>query len=185
MSLSRGSMLFVGLVFSAASLLGQTSNTIETPEVSSSANQVIALNAGPEPAAVASPEVATVAPAVRPVVMVAPVKPTSIPEDPHYARNKKIWYSLTAMNHTAAFVDAYSTRRAVQRGAQELNPLMKPFADSNAMYAATQFVPFGMDYLGHRMMKSSNPVVRKLWWVPQTASTAASIAAGIHNLSVK
>ena len=183
--LNRGAMVLVGLVFSAASLLGQTStsdNQQTAPAFSSSANPVIALNAGPE-AVPAAPETTSVAP----VMMVNPVKPTArpLPEDPNYARNKKIWYSLTAVNHTAAFVDAYSTRRAVQRGAQELNPLMKPFANSNAMYAATQFVPFGMDYLGHRMMKSNNPVLRKMWWLPQTASTVASLAAGIHNLSVR
>jgi hypothetical protein len=61
---------------------------------------------------------------------------------------------------------------------------MRPFANSNAMYAATQAVPFGMDFLGRRMMRSNNHVVRKLWWLPQTACTVASVAAGIHNMGV-
>jgi hypothetical protein len=88
------------------------------------------------------------------------------------------------MGHGAAGFDAWSTRQAVNRGARELNPLMAPFANSAAMYPAAQIMPFGVDYLAHRMMRSNNHVIRKLWWVPQTASTVASLAAGIHNMGV-
>jgi hypothetical protein len=100
------------------------------------------------------------------------------------SRNKKIWYSLVGVNHAAAGFDAWSTRSSIQRGARELNPLLKPFASSNAMYAANQVVPAGMDYLGRRLMRSENPIIRKMWWVPQTASAICSLAAGIHNLGV-
>ena len=182
MLVRRGFLSFGLLVFSAASLFGQSNSTANTV-FSTSASRLVALNAAPvaDSASGSVPE-----PTVAAAPIATPVRPTkTVTEDPNYARNKKIWYSLVAMNHTAAFVDAYSTRRAVQRGAQELNPLMKPFANSNAMYPATQVIPFGMDYLGRRMMKSENPLLRKLWWLPQTASTAASLVAGIHNLSVK
>jgi hypothetical protein len=100
------------------------------------------------------------------------------------SRNKKIWYSLVGVNHAAAGFDAWSTRASIQRGAQELNPLLKPFATSNAMYAANQVVPFGMDYLGRRLMRSNNAFLRKMWWFPQTASAACALAAGIHNMGV-
>jgi hypothetical protein len=100
------------------------------------------------------------------------------------SRNKKIWYSLVGVNHVAAGFDAWSTRDSIQRGARELNPLLKPFATSNAMYAANQVVPFGMDYLGRRLMRSNNAFLRKMWWVPQTASAVCSLAAGIHNMGV-
>jgi hypothetical protein len=100
------------------------------------------------------------------------------------SRNKKIWYSLVGVNHAAAGFDAWSTRDSIQRGARELNPLLKPFATSNAMYAANQVVPFGMDYLGRRLMRSNNAFLRKMWWVPQTASAVCSLAAGIHNMGV-
>ena len=120
--------------------------------------------------------------AINPVVApVHPVKPTLEKEN---ARNKKIWLSLTAVNHGAATFDAWSTRSAISRGAMEVNPLLKPFANSNAMYGAVQVVPFGMDYLGRRMMRSNNATIRKLWWVPQTASTICSFTAGIHNMGV-
>jgi hypothetical protein len=126
-----------------------------------------------------SPEPLAINPVVQPI---SPVQPKL--SEKESARNKKIWYSLTLVNHGAATFDAWSTREAIGRGAKEVNPLMKPFANSNAMYAAVQVVPFGMDYLGRRMMRSNNRVVRKLWWVPQTASAACSLAAGIHNMGV-
>jgi hypothetical protein len=130
--------------------------------------------ATPEPAIVSAPSA------------VAPVMITRQPETrkSNDSRNKKIWYSLVGVNHATAAFDAWSTRDSIQRGARELNPLLKPFASSNAMYAANQVVPFGMDYLGRRMMHSNNSVVRKLWWVPQTASAACALAAGVHNMGV-
>jgi hypothetical protein len=41
-----------------------------------------------------------------------------------------------------------------------------------------------MDYLGRRLMRSNNAFLRKMWWVPQTASAVCSLAAGIHNMGV-
>jgi len=85
--------------------------------------------------------------------------------------------------HTAATFDDWSTRRAItQDGGRELNPLMKPFAHSNFLYVAGQVSPTLMDYLGHRMMTNQRPWVRRMWWLPQGANTALSIAAGVHNV---
>jgi len=63
----------------------------------------------------------------------------------------------------------------------EGDPLLRPFAHSNAIYAATQVSPAVMDYLGHRMMTSNHQWMRKLWWVPQTAGMGFSLGAGVHN----
>ena len=86
-----------------------------------------------------------------------------------------------ATSHSAAVFDAWSTRRAVSDGYTEGNPLLRPFANSNAIYAATQVSPAEMDYLGHRMMTSNHPWMRKFWWVPPTAGAGFSFGAGIHN----
>jgi hypothetical protein len=124
---------------------------------------------------------------VAPAILPNPVEPVVKKEefDRRYARDKKIWYSLMAAQHSAAFFDAWSTRAAVNRGAQETNPFLKPFASSGAMYPAAQAFPAAMDYVGYRMLRSNNRVLRKLWWVPQTVSTFASVSAGVHNLGVK
>jgi hypothetical protein len=98
------------------------------------------------------------------------------------ARQRKIWYGLVAASSGAAAFDAWTTRRAVSGNyGVEGDPLLRPFAHSNAIYAATQVSPAVMDYLGHRMMTSNHQWMRKLWWVPQVAGTGFSLGAGIHN----
>jgi hypothetical protein len=105
----------------------------------------------------------------------------------HYEspRERKLWYTLSAAGHGGAAFDAWSTRRAISSGAGvEANPLLKPFAESNAIYAATQVSPLLMDYLGHRMMFSKRTWVRRLWWVPQVAGASISFSAAIHNVRI-
>lgn len=110
-----------------------------------------------------------------------PVRPRPI-ETP---RQRKMWYGLMAVSHAGAALDAWSTRRAISGGyGQEANPFLKPFANSNAIYAATQVSPAVMDYIGKRMMTSQNPWIRKLWWFPQMAGASMSFAGGAHNMSV-
>lgn len=100
-------------------------------------------------------------------------------------RQRKIWYGLMAAGHGAAAFDAWSTRRAVSGGfGTEGDPLQRPFAHSGAIYATTQISPLIMDYLGHRMMRSSHLLMRKFWWVPQTANASVSLGAAIHNYRV-
>lgn len=114
----------------------------------------------------------------------APIKPAVIRpvESP---RQRKIWYALMATGHSAAAFDAWSTRRAVSSGyGTESDPLMRPFAHSGAMYAATQVSPAIMDYLGQRMMVSNHGFMRRLWWLPQVAGAGFSFGAGMHNYRV-
>jgi hypothetical protein len=96
----------------------------------------------------------------------------------------RLWSTLLIAQHGAAVFDAWSTRDVIQQGAHELNPLYRPFAGSNLIYAATQVGPGLFDYLGYRMMKSKRGWERKLWWLPQVAGTVASLFSGAHNLSV-
>jgi hypothetical protein len=113
--------------------------------------------------------------------LVSPVKPAGH-GGYETTRQRKIWYGLMATSHGAAAFDAWTTRRAISGGyGSEANPLMRPFANSGAIYAATQVSPAIMDYLGHRMMTSENHWMRRLWWLPQAAGTSLSFSAGIHN----
>lgn len=95
---------------------------------------------------------------------------------------RKIWYGLVAAGHSAAVFDAYTTRRAVSGNyGVEGDPIMRPFAHSNAMYFATQVSPSILDYVGYRMVTSEHHWMRRVWWVPQVAGTSLSLGAGIHN----
>lgn len=130
-------------------------------------------------------------PKVKPEAEPAPLRPAAQPflavrrQPVETAKQRKMWYGLMAVSHAGAAFDAWSTRRAISSGAgQEANPFLKPFANSNAIYAATQVSPAVMDYLGKRMMTSQNPAIRKLWWIPQVMGTSMSFAAGVHNVGV-
>jgi hypothetical protein len=94
------------------------------------------------------------------------------------------WVALSLVQHGAAAFDAYSTRDAISHGAIEADPLMRPFVNSSAIYAAIQVMPVALDYTARRMQRSPNNFIRRIWWVPQSISTASFLFPGVHNLHV-
>jgi hypothetical protein len=96
-----------------------------------------------------------------------------------------MWYILGAVEHGAAAFDSWTTRRVVQSGlGYEMNPTLRPFANSGALYAAMQVGPLLLDLLAKHMLHSSHRWERKIWWLPQSASAVTSLAAGAHNLTI-
>jgi hypothetical protein len=96
-----------------------------------------------------------------------------------------LWMGFGIAAHSAATFDAWTTRRAITTvGAQEVNPLFKPFAGNASLYAAIQVGPLMMDYVGRKMLYSRHSWVRHMWWVPQSASVVGSLFGGVHNLGV-
>jgi len=133
----------------------------------------------PEPAPVNGPRLDAFLRAGKPVTV-------SVSQLQREQRQKqRLWIGLGIAEHSAATFDAWTTRRDISRfGAQELNPLLKPFAGNASLYAAIQVGPVVMDYVGRRMMYNRHSWVRRMWWVPQTASFTASLFCGVHNLGV-
>jgi len=114
----------------------------------------------------------------------APIKP-ALDRPIESPRQRKIWYALVAAGSSGAAFDAWSTRRAISGGyGTEGDPLLRPFAHSGAMYAATQVSPAIMDFIGRRMMTSNHGLMRRFWWLPQAAGASFSFGAGIHNYRV-
>lgn len=143
-----------------------------------------ALPSAPEAKVKTDAEVAGGASSVAIEPGVAPVRP-AVQRGYETEHQKKEWYALIAVSSGAAAFDAWSTRRAVSGGyGMEANPLLKPFAHSNAIYAATQVSPLVMDLIGRKMMTSRHNWMRKLWWAPQMAGTNVSVSAAIHNVSI-
>jgi hypothetical protein len=134
-----------------------------------------------------APAPAVEAPAAPAMILAKPSKPmkVSIAELLAESRhNQRIWRGLVIASSGAATFDAWSTRHAITtQGAQELNPMLKPFAGNASLYAAIQVGPILMDYVGAKMMYSRHPWVRRMWWAPQTASFVSSLFCGAHNLS--
>ena len=100
-------------------------------------------------------------------------------------QNRK-WLGLSIAAHSAAGFDAWSTRRVLSSvpGAQEMNPLLRPFAGNASMYAAVQVAPTVLDLVSRRMMRSRHEFLRNTWWLPQAVSAAVSVVSGVHNLGV-
>ena len=161
------------------SSLLSSSRSGEAPDSGAvAASESLALPAAPSAALTANPS-----PAMLPVTSTV-VARIDQPEA-YSARNKKIWYSLAFVANSAAVFDAWTTRQVITSGkGVEANPLMKPFAQSSALYPALQIGPLAADYVGLRMMHSHNPVLRRVWWLPQTMTGGLSIACGVHNLGV-
>jgi len=125
--------------------------------------------------------------AVQPPRAALPIQPLKAAYTrPRETRNQRIaWYALAVTGHGAAAFDAYSTRLVIAGNyGTESNPFLRPFANSSALYAATQVSPVVMDYIGKRMMVSQNRWLRRMWWLPQAAGGGFSIGAGVHNMGV-
>jgi|SRR6202521_1046735 len=133
---------------------------------------------------------ALVLPAAEPILPRSAGAPAPPPRAPFLRtyetrQQRKLWYTLTFAGHGAAAFDAWSTRRAISGNyGTESNPLLRPFAHNGSLYVATQVSPAFMDFLGRRMMVSQHRWMRKMWWLPQTAGTGMSLAAGVHNVGV-
>lgn len=98
-------------------------------------------------------------------------------------RQRKVWLLLGLTQHGAAFFDARTTRDAMTHY-QELDPALRPFAHSAALYPIMQIAPLGLDWLAIRMATSRHRWVRRIWWLPQTAAAAGFLWSGTHNLSL-
>lgn len=169
-----------------ASSLSQPIPSMPEPKV-----QTDAQAAADEPTLAADLSSSAVVPveAVQPAhyapVSMAPVKSGSTRQYEASGNQRKLWYALVATGHGSAVFDAWSTRRAISQGyGTEANPLLRPFSHSGAMYVATQVSPAVMDFIGKRMMLSQHKWVRRMWWLPQSAGSGFSLAAGVHNMGL-
>jgi hypothetical protein len=143
-----------------------------------------------ETASALLPDAPAPAPAVNssaPLAFVVKGKPGTVSIAELHEENRQnqiLWRGLALMSHGAATFDAWSTRRAITRsGAQELNPMLRPFAGNASLYAAIQVAPLLMDYAGKKMMYSRHSLLRRTWWIPQSASFVSSIFCGAHNVA--
>jgi hypothetical protein len=120
------------------------------------------------------------------LIYLPPIRPTKpekiIPVES--SQDGHDWLILSIIQHSAAGFDAFSTRQAISSGAREVDPMMRPFAQSPAIYAAIQGGPVMLDFVARRMQRNGNNFIRKTWWLPQSVSTAVFLLSGAHNLHV-
>jgi hypothetical protein len=110
--------------------------------------------------------------------------PEPSPRQPRMSpAQRRAWFLLGLTQHGAAFFDARTTRDVMEHY-HELDPLLRPFAHSAALYPAMQIGPVGLDWLATRLATNRHHWLRRLWWVPQAAATAGFLWSGIHNLEL-
>lgn len=139
----------------------------------------------PTPVLVADPlpEPVAAAPAEPAAVIATPVNDNRAKLEER--RNRRIWLALVIAQHSSATFDAWTTRRVISSGAgQETDPLLRPFAGNDSLYAVIQVAPVALEYLSWRMMHSDHQWERRTWWMPQAAGAAMNFASGVHNLGV-
>lgn len=143
----------------------------------------------PEPATPAAAIIAT--PDPSPVTAISskplPIVPVYAPvRDGSERLRRGEWLALSIAAHGTATFDAWSTRHVLSSmpNAQEANPLLRPFAGNNSMYAAVQVAPTVLDYVSRKMMNSQHAWMRHTWWLPQGVSAVVSFSSGMHNLGV-
>jgi hypothetical protein len=165
----------------ANAVAGQSTNSAVSSNDAPKDAPTATLPSAPEPKVKPDVEPSAVRPGSQPF---RPVKPAVI-RPRETPTQRKIWYGLLVAGHAGAAFDAWSTHRAVTGGyGQEANPFLRPYANSNAIYVATQVSPAVMDYWGKRMMTSQHGWMRRIWWLPQAAGAGMSFASGAHNVSV-
>src|SRR5579863_3492888 len=134
------------------------------------AESVATLPDAPVPAPVSAP---------APMAFLKSGKPMTVSVSQLRAENRRkelFWKSLVVASSGAATFDALTTRHAIASyGAVELDPLLKPFAGNASLFAAIQVGPALLDFAGKKMMYSRHSWVRRMWWVPQSASFVSSI----------
>lgn len=147
-------------------------------------NAVPSDNGSKPPQSLVAPAQPAAEPSVRAAIRVSYPPPLPAFRPPYEApvTHRKWWLLLSATEHGSAAFDAWSTRYALCNGRVEADPIMRPFAGSSAIYGAIQAVPIGLDYLAHRMQRSSG-WTRHVWWAPQSAAAATFLFSGSYNVA--
>jgi hypothetical protein len=160
-----------------------SSNALESANAANTLETAAAV-----PVASSKPDAQPPAPIVEPPTsflspgIYEPPPPQLLLWDQPPVTHRALWLVLSAAEHGSATYDAWSTRRALETGRVEADPIMRPFAGSPAIYGAIQIIPIGLDYLARRLQRSSG-WARHVWWAPQSLATATFLFSGSYNVS--
>jgi hypothetical protein len=89
---------------------------------------------------------------------------------------------LAGINAGAAVWDDIASRKVIESGGYERNPLMRPFAHNSGTLAAESVgEAWLMAFIADRMKHSSHSLLRKTWWLPQTLNISAKLSGGVYN----
>ena len=89
---------------------------------------------------------------------------------------------LAEIDAGAAACDDFATRRMIDHGGYERNPLIRPFVhNSGTLAAETVCEMWVAAFVAERMRHSRHASLRKVWWLPQDLNTTARLYGGINS----
>lgn len=92
---------------------------------------------------------------------------------------------LTAINAGAATWDDIATRKVIERGGYERNPLMRPFMHNSGVLAVeTIGEVWIVAFIAERMKHSQHSLLRKAWWLPQALDISGKLFGGINSTTI-
>jgi hypothetical protein len=92
---------------------------------------------------------------------------------------------LAEINAGGAIWDDLASRRVIDRGGFERNPLMRPFVHTPGTLAVeTIGEVWVVAFLADRMKRSDHAILRKTWWLPQALNITAKIYGGINSTAI-
>ena len=119
------------------------------------------------------------APNVLPVKPDKPALQGNFLTRPFYDKKVRL---LAEVNGGAAIMDDIASRKVIEGGGYERNPLMRPFVHNSGTLAAESVAEVWlMAFVGDRMKHSHYGLLRKTWWLPQTLNISAKVSGGIYN----
>jgi hypothetical protein len=89
---------------------------------------------------------------------------------------------LAGIDAGLAAWDDVATRRELDAGGYERNPLIRPFVhNSGTLAAETVGEVWLAAFVADRMKRSHHAYLRKTWWLPQILEASARLYGGINN----
>jgi hypothetical protein len=89
---------------------------------------------------------------------------------------------LAEINAGAAVWDDVASRKVIEGGGYERNPLMRPFVHNSGTIAVESVGEVWlMAFVADRMKHSNSSILRKTWWLPQTLNISAKVTGGVYN----
>jgi hypothetical protein len=89
---------------------------------------------------------------------------------------------LAEIDAGAATWDDFASRRVIDHGGYERNPLMRPFVHNSGTLAVETVGEMWLAaFVADRMKRSHHTVLSKVWWLPQILNTSAKLYGGINS----
>jgi hypothetical protein len=111
----------------------------------------------------------------------------TLPQQTMRAEDLKFWGVVGGLQVSSIYDMETTIACSKNPNLREYNSLISPMIPYGrpALYGYQTGVNAGVMLLVHKMRYSSNPVIRRLWWLPPVGIASIHVIVGVHNQSLK